>query len=237
MTLTYVPSFVAKTQAVGKPVRRQFTLHALSEHTDDPEELLLCPVRALKYYLWRIEALELSPKRLFVAPKCPSKSISKNAASFFIKSVIVDSHKRENLPSDICLKEIDNVRAYDIRAMSISHNVFLTGSLEAILQARIWHCPTMFPLFYLRDVTLEFPSQGYFALRNDLRVVAQSVVSRSRGLLVPLGPRVVVSPSGTKERKDKRSKVKSSSKGPSQRSSSLSLFSSFDKIREGSSKH
>ena len=101
VTISYVPTFVAKMEAVGKPVVREFTIHALSKHTDDPEELLLCPVRALRHYLLRLESLKLSPKHLFVSPSCPSRFISKNAASYFVKSVILDSHKPENLPRDV----------------------------------------------------------------------------------------------------------------------------------------
>ena len=95
----------------------------------------------------------------------------------------------------------------------------------------------MFPRHYLRDVTREFPAQGYYGLRNDLRVVARSVVSVRDGLLVPLGASVV-SPSGHKEPKDTRSKVKSSSrKRPSKRSSSPALFSEFHVLGGGGGSH
>ena len=48
-SLSYVPEFWAKTESLGKPVRRSFKLKALSTYTKDKVELLLYLVRALKY--------------------------------------------------------------------------------------------------------------------------------------------------------------------------------------------
>ena len=81
-------------------------------------------------------------------------------------------------------------------------------------------------------------------MRNVLRVLAQSFVSVYRGHLDPPGRSVVntpsgSTPSGSREPKDLRSKVKSSARScPSQRSSSPALFSTFDKLGgEGVVKH
>ena len=244
VSLRFVPEFWAKTESLGKPVRRSFRVRALSSYTKDKDELLLCPVRALRYYLRHLRHLKLTPERLFVAPSFPSRMISKNSASFFIKSVILDSHKPVNLPPDVQLWKLGKVRAYDLRGYSVSHAAKLAGTLEVVRDAKIWRCDTTFTRFYLKGISLWYKDRGYFALQNDLRVLAQSVVSESRGLLEPPGPVVVdtpsgSTPSGSREPKDLRSKVKSSARScPSQRSSSPALFSTFDKLGgEGVVKH
>ena len=68
MKVALVPEFGAKMETPDNPVPREFPLLALSQISSKREEFLLCPVRALRYYLHRIESLKLKPTRLFVAP-------------------------------------------------------------------------------------------------------------------------------------------------------------------------
>ena len=52
LVLSYMLSFIAKTEAISNLFPRSFPLKALSDFAEDmPEELLLCPVRVLKIYL------------------------------------------------------------------------------------------------------------------------------------------------------------------------------------------
>ena len=51
-------------------------------------DLLLCPVRALRIYLDRTSTLAPLRHRLFVSPRRPSLALSKNAVSFFLCDVI-----------------------------------------------------------------------------------------------------------------------------------------------------
>ena len=52
------------------------------------DDLLLCPVRALRIYVDRTRALALVRHRLFVSPRRPSRALSKNAVSFSLRDVI-----------------------------------------------------------------------------------------------------------------------------------------------------
>ena len=53
-----------------------------------PDELSLFPVRARQIYLRRTSSLSPRLRSLFVSPRSPSRSLSKNALSFFLRSVI-----------------------------------------------------------------------------------------------------------------------------------------------------
>ena len=87
--LSYLPEFRAKTESSANSLPRSFCVHSLSDFVGDlPDELLLCPVRALRLYLSRISSISPHPRTLFVSPRSPSLSLSKNALSFFLRDVI-----------------------------------------------------------------------------------------------------------------------------------------------------
>ena len=92
--LVYLPEFRAKTEGgrMGDaassasrerpPLPRHCVLRSLSDFVGgDAEELLLCPVRALRIYLRRLKDTPNRPRELFVSPSKPSRAISKNAIS------------------------------------------------------------------------------------------------------------------------------------------------------------
>ena len=85
------------------------------------------------------------PRSLFVSPRALTRPISKNAISYFLRSVILQS-----LPSPPSLSS--SVRAHSIRSVStsaaFSHNV----ALSDILAAATWSSSMVFTSFYLRDV-------------------------------------------------------------------------------------
>ena len=81
MFLLYFLEFRAKTES--------FCVRSLWDFVGDlPDELLLCPVRALHVYLSRTSSLSPRPRSLFVPPRSPSRPLSKNALSFFLREVI-----------------------------------------------------------------------------------------------------------------------------------------------------
>ena len=87
--LSYLPEFRAKTESAVNPLPRSFCVRSLNDFVGDlPDELLLCPVRALRSYLSRTSSLTPRPRTLFVSPRSPSRSLSKNALSFFLRDVI-----------------------------------------------------------------------------------------------------------------------------------------------------
>ena len=82
--LSYLPGFRAKTESAVNQLPRSFCVRSLKDFVGDlPDELLLFPVRALRTYLARTSSLASRPRTLFVSPRSPSRSLSKNALSFF----------------------------------------------------------------------------------------------------------------------------------------------------------
>ena len=92
LSLSYLPEFVAKTESERNLLPRSFSVRSLEEFVGDlPDDRLLCLVRAVRVYLQVTEALRPHPHTLFVPPSCTSRSLSKNALSFFTQRVIIDS--------------------------------------------------------------------------------------------------------------------------------------------------
>ena len=65
---------------------------------DMEEELLLCPVRALRISLQRTNHLVPLPQTLFVSPRSSSRPLSRNAISFFLLEVISQAASSVSLP-------------------------------------------------------------------------------------------------------------------------------------------
>ena len=106
--LSYVPEFVAKSESLSRSIPRSFLVKSLSDFAVGLEDdLLLCPVRALRIYLDRTFSLAPSRRRLFVSPSCPTRAMSKNAVSFFLREVIHGAEASR--------PEVGTVHAHDIR--------------------------------------------------------------------------------------------------------------------------
>ena len=89
LVVSFQPHFIAKTERVDTPVPRSFRVLSLREFAGDLEEgSLLCPVRALNIYLRRTSSVVVRASSLFVSPRSPSRPISKNAVSYFLREVI-----------------------------------------------------------------------------------------------------------------------------------------------------
>ena len=81
--LSYVPEFVAKSESLSRSIPRSFLVKSLSDFAAGlDDDLLLCPVSALRIYLDRTLSLAPSRRRLFVSPSYPTRVMSKNAVSF-----------------------------------------------------------------------------------------------------------------------------------------------------------
>ena len=99
--------------------------------------------------------LSFSSSAVSVSPRAPSRSLSKNALSFFLRSVITLSFPpSSHPPSSSC--------AHSIRAVSTSAAFSRNVSLASILAAATWSSSTAFTSFYLRDV--QFSSSSGFSL-------------------------------------------------------------------------
>ena len=153
--LSYVPEFVAKTESALRPLPRFFEVPSLGDFAAGmPEDLLLCPVRALSAYLDRTSRIVDRPRRLFVSSKCPSRAMSKNGISYMLREVIVQSgasSRSGQIP-----------RAHSIRSIATSSAFFHNWSLKSVLEAASWRSKMVFTSFYLRD--LSFNSDGVHSL-------------------------------------------------------------------------
>ena len=143
--MAYVPEFLAKTESALRSLPRSFDIPSLSDFAAGlPEEMLLCPVRSLSEYIARTSSVPNRPRRLFVSLRNPSRAMSKNGISFFLREVIVHSGAS---PNDVAAP-----RAHSIRDIATSSAFFRNRSLASVLEAASWRSNTVFTSFYLKDV-------------------------------------------------------------------------------------
>ena len=145
--LSYLPEFRAKLESSSNLLPRSFRVRSLRDFVGSlPDELSLCLVHALQIYLRRTSTLSPRPRSLFVSPRSPSRSLSKNALSFFLRSVISLSFPASSPPPP------SSSRADSIHAVSTSAAFCRNVPLASILAAATWSSSTVFTSFYLRDV-------------------------------------------------------------------------------------
>ena len=171
--LSYLPEFRAKTESSVRPLPRSFPVRSLRDFVGSlPEEMLLCPVRALRVYLSRTASLPSHPRSLFVSLCAPSRSLSKNALSFFIRSVISEAYSSAGLslpshlpPSSTASSSSashphSSIRAYGVRGVAASWAFHRNAPLSSILDSATWSSASVFTSFYLSDVQFS-SSRGY----------------------------------------------------------------------------
>ena len=147
--LSYVPQFVAKSESLTRSIPRSFLVKSLSDFAAGlDEDLLLCPVRALRFYLDRTRPIAPVRHRLFVSPRRPSRAMSKNAVSFFLREVIHEAGASR--------PEVGSVRAHEIRGVSTSVAFHRNWSVSAVLESATWSSSSVFSSFYLRDIQHEY---------------------------------------------------------------------------------
>ena len=155
--LSYLPEFRAKTESSANPLPHSFCVRSLSDFVGDlPDELLLCPVRALRIYLSCVPS---------VSPRSPSRSLSKNALSFFLRDVIsraYSSSSPTSSPFSLPSSSAWSFRAHSVRGVTASWAFSRNTPLASILAAAPWSSSSVFPSFYLSDV--QFSSSHGFGL-------------------------------------------------------------------------
>ena len=175
--LSYLPEFRAKSESEAHPLPRSFWVPSSTDFVGSlPDELLLCPVRALLIFLHRTSSLSPRPRPLFVSPRCPSRSLSKNALSYFLLSVIfqslapappssvpssVSSSRSGSSPSPAPSSAPSSFRAHSVRAMATSTAFARNVPVSTLLEAATWRSASVFTSFYLRDVQFE-STRGFF---------------------------------------------------------------------------
>ena len=141
--ISYVPEFLAKTESAVHSLPRSFSVPSLGDFAAGlTEDLLLCPVRALREYVSRTASFVNRPRRLFVAPRCPTRAMSKNAISYFLRKVIVHAGASS--------EELAAPKAQSIRGIATSSAFFRNWSLASVLDAVSWCSNSVFTLFYFK---------------------------------------------------------------------------------------
>ena len=104
------------------------------------DDLLLCPVRCLREYVkWTSGGVNRS-RRLFVSPRNPSRVVSKNAISYFLREVITESGARKE-PGVV-------PRAHSIRGVATSAAFHRNWSVSSVLDAAsCWRLNSVFTSF------------------------------------------------------------------------------------------
>ena len=144
LVLHYDPFFLAKTESVSNPLPRSVIVQSLEDFIGDLPERVLCPVRAVRHLRRAARSAESTPSRLFVSPSDPSRSMSKNAMSFFLRQLITESGAvSSSVPP----------RAHDIRGIATSLNYYSNLSLSAINEAATWKSNRVFAMRYLKDMS------------------------------------------------------------------------------------
>ena len=147
--LSYIPQFVAKSESLTRSIPRSFLVKSLADFAAGLDtDLLLCPVRALRLYLPRARSLSPGRHRLFVSPRRPSRAMSKNAVSFFLREVISAAGAARH--------HVGSLRAHDVRRVSTSVAFHRNWSVSSVLESATWASSSVFSSFYLRDIQHEF---------------------------------------------------------------------------------
>ena len=97
------------------------------------------------------------PRTLFVSPRNPSHSLSKNALSFFLRKMVIHSGALSSNPSPLV-----RPRAHSIQGVATSAALLRNYSVSRVLESATWKSASVFTSFYLRDVQLS--SEAGFSL-------------------------------------------------------------------------
>jgi len=155
VTLRPSERFITKTQIRTGSRPKSFRIPSLQKElpSDLPLDRKLCPCRAIKYYIRRVESIRKKDpsKSLFFVSFDPRKKgdIHKNTLSGWISQLIRFCY---NQPGKKAL-ELSGTRAHEIRAYASTLVSKGTASLEDILQAGNWRKHSTFTLHYLRDIS------------------------------------------------------------------------------------
>lgn len=156
--LSPVPEFISKTQiaTAGLGALRPITLQSLDEMAG-PEgkgDKLLCPVRALAYYLDRSSHYRSSEQRLlFISYRRGMvKDIARQTLSAYIKEAIMLAYQsKRDSDNDLGI----HVKAHSVRHVATSLSALRHYSIDDVLKAGAWTTPNVFLNFYIQDFTID----------------------------------------------------------------------------------
>lgn len=151
ISLSFAPDFLAKTELPGSDMHgRSLTIPALSQLATEPDDLRLCPVRALRVYLERTASSRPADSRLFVPLRVVRPSVSRNTISLWIKTTIRLAYAAAGQDQF----QLHRRAAHEVRALATSWAFSHCLSVREVMAAASWRAHSTFSSFYLRDVSL-----------------------------------------------------------------------------------
>ncbi len=141
------PGFLAKNQCPSVTPEVIQVPGLASFSGSDSSDRLLCPVRALRFYLARVKSRRGARKRLFL-PVSGTGNVSKDSVSRWIKQAIIRAYK---LITDRDLSFM-KIRAHEVRAISSSLAFSRRVPLQDVMKAAYWHSHSTFSSFYMRSL-------------------------------------------------------------------------------------
>jgi hypothetical protein len=155
ITLHTDPTFMAKTQiaATGTgallPVEILAISHGLGP--DMPEDLTLCPVRALRYYFKKTDPFRRGRRELFISMiEKRDKSIVPSTISGWIRDLILDLY---GAGGDAGVQRRFSVKPHEVHSLAVSWAAANRASMREVMEAANWRTHTTFTDYYLRDMT------------------------------------------------------------------------------------
>ena len=139
----YGPFFLAKIKAVSHPLPRSLIVQSLTNFVGDLPERVLCPVRAISCLRRAVRSVEFTPSTLFVSPSDPTRHMSKNAMSFFLRQWITESGAMSSSVPQ---------RTHDIQGIA-TLNYYSILSISAVKEAATWKSNRVFAMRYLKDMS------------------------------------------------------------------------------------
>ena len=161
--LLYLPDFRAKSESTSNPLPRCFRVRSLRDFVGNlPDKLLLCPARTLQVYLDRTSSLSPRPRSLFVSPCVPTRPLSKNALSVFLRSVILQSlpSTSSSFPSSSSSNHLLSGPIASVVWPLLLLSIIM--SLSSILEAATWSSSSVFTSSCLHGI--QFSSGIGFSL-------------------------------------------------------------------------
>ena len=147
-----LPDFMAKNQkaSMGPLGERAYLIPALSPTlSKDMPDRLLCPVRALKWYLKRTQNIRKDRRRLWISCiETTTKDITKSTVASWLKKAIKLTYQMAEQKPPILSK----LKPHEIRAIATSLAAWKVVSIEQIVASCQWASQNTFTTFYMRDV-------------------------------------------------------------------------------------
>ena len=175
--VTVAPSsvFLAKNQLAsdGPSIVQLVVIPALKPTLDHSlsEDMTLCPVRSLRYYIDKTKDLRVGKHLLFISFKNGfSGDIQRSTISSWIKQTVMLAYQGSGLET----QNLSKVKAHDVRSMAASLAFKGGVSLDQILGACFWKSHTTFTNFYLKDMAWKSKEGSEYSLGSV--VSAQHIV-------------------------------------------------------------